>query len=120
MHHIQDHSTPSHAVPIYHGPGLLDQFEVYGETYAWQIEVLNNSGTGSRLTLSITDEEIVEVAQPITMNTADEGFINDLYENTAQETLSYIHDNHIEIFQNGEQICKFIPFHIQKIKKSGD
>lgn len=29
LHHIQDMSVPAHAVPIYHGPGLPDSFELY-------------------------------------------------------------------------------------------
>jgi len=29
LHHIQDMSTPSHVIPIYHGPKLEDPFEAY-------------------------------------------------------------------------------------------
>lgn len=29
IHHIQDMSTPSHVVPIYHGPGKEDVYETY-------------------------------------------------------------------------------------------
>ncbi|HRH79969.1 MAG TPA: hypothetical protein PLW81_02870 [Thiobacillaceae bacterium] len=31
IHHIQDMSTPSHVVPVYHGPGLDDPYEDYLE-----------------------------------------------------------------------------------------
>ncbi|WP_419174175.1 hypothetical protein [Desulfosediminicola sp.] len=29
LHHIQDMSTPSHVVPVYHGPLIADSFETY-------------------------------------------------------------------------------------------
>lgn len=29
LHHIQDMSTPSHVVPVYHGPGIPDPYEDY-------------------------------------------------------------------------------------------
>lgn len=34
LHHIQDMSTPTHVVPVYHGPGLPDPYEDYLE-YDW-------------------------------------------------------------------------------------
>ncbi len=34
LHHIQDMSTPSHVVPVYHGPGIPDPYEDY-LTHDW-------------------------------------------------------------------------------------
>lgn len=36
LHHLQDMSTPTHVVPVYHGPGNLDPYEEYLEK-KWQL-----------------------------------------------------------------------------------
>ena len=44
LHHIQDMSTPSHVVPVYHGPGIPDPYEDY-LTHDWDYLSQSNDAT---------------------------------------------------------------------------
>jgi hypothetical protein len=105
IHHIQDNSTPTHVVPIYHGPGLVDLYEVYGEVYAWQIKIVDSPDkidpeNGGRLLISITADEIADVVRSLDIITTDPPLL-DLYETSAQESLKYIRQNSCEFYRNG-------------------
>jgi len=62
-HHIQDMSTPSHVVPVYHGPGLKDEYENFGAEYAGKVSTIfsadkSNSILDNRLAISVTVNDI--------------------------------------------------------------
>jgi len=73
LHHIQDMSTPSHVVPIYHGPGKKDYYEKYMMKYLTKIQL----------------------ADTVQINSTPNNF-NDLYHSAASKTLNYLQDKSIE------------------------
>lgn len=111
MHHIQDMSTPSHVVPVYHGPGVKDCFETFIEAYAEKITpVLVVAGGGiidqSRMTIPITEEEIVKAKQAVGAGT-DSDVLMKLYDDSARATLRFVKENSINLYCDG--ISKVVP-----------
>lgn len=79
LHHIQDMSTPSHVVPIYHGPIFKDSYETYlCKNY------LYNSAHLDSIAAEINHETITRL-QKITVN-----HILKIYQARAQKTMAYL------------------------------
>lgn len=74
LHHIQDMSIPAHAVPIYHGPGLLDSFELYAGAHL-----------GSTV-VSVQSDEITAALGSLPDKPANQ-LAHFLYAHTARRTL---------------------------------
>ena len=87
LHHIQDMSTPSHVLAIYHGPGNPDPFETFVEDHLCAI-----SGEG------------IDPPTPPADFWA-------LYQKAARETLAYVDGGSFEIVrENGRERLKFSEF----------
>jgi hypothetical protein len=89
LHHIQDMSTPTHTVPVYHGPIVKDSFEDY-----------SMKNTESELkTIDINIQEFDELKAETIHD------INSIYTNAAHETLNYLYDDPSSEFEfdNGEK-----------------
>ena len=72
LHHIQDMSTPSHVVPVYHGPLITDSFEIYlNSRFLADIDRLNS------IALELSTEDVLQ--NPTTNGTS----IMDIYEHGA-------------------------------------
>lgn len=111
MHHIQDMSTPSHVVPVYHGPGLKDSFETFIEAYAEQIHpVLVADGGGgtdqSRMTVTVSESDIARAKQDFTAGT-DSSLLMKFYDDSARATLKFLKENTITLYCDG--IRKDVP-----------
>jgi spore cortex formation protein SpoVR/YcgB (stage V sporulation) len=107
MHHIQDMSTPSHVVPVYHGPGLSDHYESYIESYAGKITPIlvqshHNRQEDDRMILDITREEIADAINLIFNDSADNPMTK-LYETSARKTLKFLRDESISLYCNGKK-----------------
>lgn len=105
MHHIQDMSTPSHVVPIYHGPGLSDHFESYIESYARRIkphlsQSHDHGAEGDRAMVCITPAEIKAAIDQAFTNPAAHPMA-ELYESSAQATLKLLKEESVTLYCNG-------------------
>ena len=105
-HHIQDMSTPSHVVPVYHGPGLKDEYENFGAEYAGKIETIffadkSNSILDNRLAISVTVNDINGHNEAIT-GTSDH-ILHNLHISSAKQTLAYLRDNKFSLHVNGKK-----------------
>ena len=105
MHHIQDMSTPSHVVPVYHGPGLKDCFETFIEAYAEQIHPVLVTGGGegtdqSRTTVTISESEIASAIQEFGAET-DSQLLMNFYNDSARATLKFLRENSITLYRDG-------------------
>jgi len=89
VHHIQDLSTPSHVIPVYHGPGISDSYESYS---AKRVEEVLSS-------IHITNGEIQKI-----IDESNIGF-NKIYDMAAKETLDYLKSNSstFDMVVNGEK-----------------
>jgi hypothetical protein len=67
LHHIQDMSTPTHVVPVYHGPGMPDPYEEFLDSQ-WE-------------------EDICPFIAGNLADTANAAQFSDLYQAAAQATL---------------------------------
>lgn len=104
MHHIQDMSTPSHVVPVYHGPGLKDCFETFIEAYAERIvPVLTDDAGGNgqtRNTVAISPDEIDAAKRNLGQGTQAD-LLMKLYDDSAKATLRFLQENSITLYRNG-------------------
>ncbi len=88
LHHIQDMSTPSHVVPVYHGFNIKDSFEVYSEKQIHKsIEELPFSDTWIKDSLSENNVDLYAI-----------------YKNSALYMLNYLFDseNTFDVEVNGK------------------
>ena len=108
IHHIQDMSTFSHVVPVYHDMFLKDSYEVFGEKLVDKINVSlqDHSRSSNRLSISIRAEEIKknnsEYGGP------DRSAYFGIYTSAAEKTLEVLKsDKHaFTIYVNGEEEAK--------------
>lgn len=107
MHHIQDMSTPSHVVPVYHGPGVSDHYETYIENYAGKIiprfiAAHGGADAGERLKADISTAEIDKaIGQSLDRRGANP--MMDLYESSAQATLKFLKENSLVLYCDGAE-----------------
>lgn len=105
IHHIQDMSTPSHVVPVYHGPGVSDHYETYIESYAGKIiprfvAAHGGADTGERFGVDISAADIdMAIGQSLDRRGASP--MLDLYESSAQSTLKFLKENSLALYCNG-------------------
>ncbi|UFH60370.1 hypothetical protein [Sulfurovum mangrovi] len=100
IHHIQDMSTFSHVVPVYHGPGLKDSYEVFGAKLVNKITVVpQRESVANSLHIPITSEEIKTVIERYEGKS-----LFDIYDISAKETLNILNsdNDHFELTLNGE------------------
>ena len=105
VHHIQDMSTPSHVVPIYHGPGLSDHYESYIEAYAGKISPVlvpphDKEAADDRSKVFITPDQITDAISLLDRH-SDENPMITLYRGSAEATLSFLQDESITLYCNG-------------------
>lgn len=81
IHHIQDMSTPSHVVPIYHAKKPTDYFE------SFMVYAIKNFEFDSKISTIMTDPNIDLEA---------------IYDNAAKEMLAFLKDNTVNATVNGE------------------
>jgi len=80
LHHIQDMSTPSHVLPIYHGPDVSDHFETFVEEHDCKI-------TSNHLVSPTSIEDKTTLVK--------------IYENAATEMLKHLSEDGFDVV-NGE------------------
>lgn len=107
VHHIQDMSTPSHVVPIYHGPGLSDHYESYIEAYAGKITPVlmqdhDKVQEGDRTKLIITTGQITDAIKLLDKHSGGNPMM-ELYQASARATLNFLKDESITLYCNGEK-----------------
>ncbi len=89
LHHIQDMSTPSHVVPVYHGIVLKDRYEKFGKDFAKKTTTLYSPDTGNSTpessTITISKVEVDQAMSKIQTPTAMK-----LYEQAANGCLAYL------------------------------
>lgn len=90
LHHIQDMSTPSHVVPVFHGPQVPDSFESYLNT-----SYLNDYGT---LTASSVN---LPTLIPVFEKAREYGSVMNIYQSAAQETLEFLDSTSCPALENG-------------------
>ena len=105
MHHIQDMSTPSHVVPVYHGPGLSDHYETYIESYSRRItphlSLSHDHRDGNdRALICITPAEVAD-AIDLAFNISDVNPLMAHYESSAKATLKFINEESMTLHCNG-------------------
>jgi hypothetical protein len=95
-------------VPVFHGPGLADSYEVYAEIYASKFNIVKSPdqtcpGKDGRLNVCITPEDIqTGISEGFRPLMAESDLMN-LYHNSARATLAYIRDTAIPICINGRE-----------------
>lgn len=77
LHHIQDMSTPSHVVPVYHGFSPEDAFETYSKERSDKVIPGIKASASDLLTLNDDTRATVET----------------LYHDAAKATLAYLYDS---------------------------
>ncbi|WP_372998367.1 hypothetical protein [Sulfurimonas sp.] len=85
IHHIQDMSTPSHVIPIFHGPGKEDVYETYMMTY------IDNDID------FITDVKIIDKADDF----------RNIYEKFALMSLAHLKDKPIPLLDGSASSIKY-------------
>lgn len=85
IHHIQDMSTPSHVVPIFHGPGKEDIYETYMMKY-----IKNDIDF-------ITDVKLIDKADDL----------RSIYEKFALLSLAHLKDKTIPLLNGSESSIKY-------------
>lgn len=93
LHHIQDMSTPSHVVPVYHGPLLTDSFETY----------LNKEFLADELNLITISRSLP--SSPTDLTPAPGTTVIDLYMEAAEKTLQFLkpENSNFRVDRNGVQ-----------------
>lgn len=93
LHHIQDMSTPSHVVPVYHGPLIADSFETY----------LNKEFLADELTLSTIAAGLRHGPAQLTPPAGTT--VIDLYLDAAERTLGLLkpENSGFQAIRNGVQ-----------------
>lgn len=86
LHHIQDMSTPSHVIPIYHDPKIKDNFEHF---------------------MSENDMEII-LEQNYDTDYSSFNDLSDIYQKSAKQTLQLLLEDGFSCYNNGIQ--KKIPY----------
>ncbi len=76
LHHVQDMSTPSHVVPVYHGPGRGDPFEDYLLAHWADLSRGVDARTEKGVSVDTSNEDGCE--------------FDALYEHAAARTLNYL------------------------------
>lgn len=94
LHHIQDMSTPSHVVPVYHGLSIKDQYEDYGSLLANKMNLVycteNLAKDVGRWAVTINANDIYK-ALDLQASKEDKWFYN-LYVDAAERTLQFLRD----------------------------
>ena len=91
IHHIQDMSTFSHVVPVYHGPGLKDSYEEYGLGMHGKIKVsLDEKPKDDRFYIIFSSDELQGSCHSQSECIEDKLF--DIYRFSAEETLRILKD----------------------------
>lgn len=83
LHHIQDMSTPTHVVPVYHGPIFKDSYETF-----YTLCYLNNPAHLNVIADDITDQTMSELEQ-IKIN-----HVLEIYQRAACKTIEYLDPAH--------------------------
>ncbi len=94
-HHIQDMSTPSHVVPVYHGLGLKDEYENYSKRYAGKAKIIFNSHRiGNKDDIYIKEINIAEHTTSLEARYSPSlHALYNLYVASAESTLEYLREN---------------------------
>lgn len=116
MHHVQDMSTPSHTIPVYHGPGLADHYESAIESYAGRLKIRVKEGKiatneDDRLFIDISRDEIAAaIARTLDSDQGERPLLG-LYESSAQATLAIIRQESVDLLCDGRrQACPLCQF----------
>ena len=94
LHHIQDMSTPTHVVPVYHGPDLKDEYETYGKQYAGKLAITYSSSPTSpdHWKVAITQSDIETDLQRLQSSPGEDHILFRLYVDSAKKTLKDLTD----------------------------
>lgn len=102
LHHIQDMSTPSHVVPVYHGLVIKDNYERFGKVFAGRISAAYSLTEGSvephNSTVTISKKEI---EQSLARENCDTPI--GLYEKAAEDSLKYLDEVDFELKVEGKK-----------------
>ena len=104
IHHIQDMSTFSHVVPVYHGITPKDSYEVFGKKMIDKISLeLGNETSENSLCIMISPTEIK--ANNDEYKGLDKAYFFNIYQVAAKKTLRVLNsDKHaFDLFINGEK-----------------
>jgi len=98
LHHIQDMSTPSHVVPVYHGPLIADSFETY----------LNREFLAKDLNLTTISAHLQQA--PTELKPAPGTTVVDLYLQAADNTLQLLHPENSSFIANRNGVRCSLPW----------
>ncbi len=84
IHHVQDMSTPSHVMPIFHGPAFFKDFEWKNDTY----ENFSQNHIVSYLA-DVEENHFEKASNSINPTNLPNGFIS-IYDQAAQRTLNFL------------------------------
>lgn len=104
IHHIQDMSTFSHVVPVYHGPGLKDSYETYSANLCGKMKiVLDEEPEDATYSIIFSSDELRESSDDHGGGNRKQLF--DCYRLPAEESLQILKDEKHGFFitSNGEK-----------------